>query len=253
MYVRKELDGLKSAIHEGEQPLRLAMAREHRSRMAGLALVTTGRFLFAGHGVQDDPVGLDVSEVEVERNTDLGSISIFAEGTVITLDQFLPKADETTFHTLLTDNRAREIAAAQKVEKQKKIAPPDLKAPAASPPKTEKRCPACSEMVRKAADVCRYCGHDFDSRSGDALAGVLGVNVYAVASLVLGLVWLGGIGSILAVVFANIAKNEIAQTNESGYGMATAGQVLGWIGIVVMVIFFGALCSVTSEINNFQL
>jgi hypothetical protein len=41
MYVRKELDGLKSAIHEGEQPLRLAMAREHRSRMAGLALVTT--------------------------------------------------------------------------------------------------------------------------------------------------------------------------------------------------------------------
>ena len=44
--------------------------------------------------------------------------------------------------------------------------------------------------------------------------------------------FLGGISSIPAVVLGHRAKAEIQRTNEDGDGMATAGLVLGWIGIV---------------------
>jgi hypothetical protein len=61
-------------------------------------------------------------------------------------------------------------------------------------------------------------------------------NGLAIASMVLGILWLYWIGSILALVFGYIAKNQIRQRGESGGGMATAGIVLGWIGIGFLVI-----------------
>jgi len=56
-------------------------------------------------------------------------------------------------------------------------------------------------------------------------------NGLAIASMVLGILWLYWIGSILALVFGYIAKNQIRERGESGGGMATAGIVLGWIGV----------------------
>lgn len=58
-------------------------------------------------------------------------------------------------------------------------------------------------------------------------------NGFAVASLVLGILFIGGIGSILALVFGYIAKSRIDQSPgvEGGRGMATAGIVLGWVGV----------------------
>jgi hypothetical protein len=61
-------------------------------------------------------------------------------------------------------------------------------------------------------------------------------NGMAIASLVLGVLWIYWIGSILALVFGYIAKNQIKQRGEQGKGMATAGIVLGWIGIAVLVL-----------------
>jgi membrane protease YdiL (CAAX protease family) len=63
-------------------------------------------------------------------------------------------------------------------------------------------------------------------------------NGLAIASLVLGIVWIWGIGSILALVFGYRAKRQIAGTNgrQGGRGMATAGIVLGWVGIVGAVL-----------------
>ena len=29
----------------------------------------------------------------------------------------------------------------------------------------EKRCPRCAEVIKEAAVVCRFCGHDFSQRS----------------------------------------------------------------------------------------
>jgi len=66
-------------------------------------------------------------------------------------------------------------------------------------------------------------------------------NSLAIASLLSGiLAWLGvfGIGGILAVIFGHMAKNEIRNSPEpqSGDGLATAGLVLGYINIAIVVI-----------------
>jgi Domain of unknown function (DUF4190) len=61
-------------------------------------------------------------------------------------------------------------------------------------------------------------------------------NGLAIASMVLGILWLYWIGSILALVFGYIARRQIRERGESGGGMATAGIVLGWIGVGFIVV-----------------
>jgi membrane protease YdiL (CAAX protease family) len=67
------------------------------------------------------------------------------------------------------------------------------------------------------------------------------VNGFAIASMVLGIVWIYWIGSILALVFGYMARKQIDASNgrEGGRGMAVAGIVLGWIGIGFIAIFIG--------------
>ncbi len=62
-------------------------------------------------------------------------------------------------------------------------------------------------------------------------------NGMAIASMVLGIVWIYWIGSVLALVFGFIAKKQIRETGEGGSGMATAGIVLGAIGMVTLTLF----------------
>lgn len=71
-------------------------------------------------------------------------------------------------------------------------------------------------------------------------------NGFAIASLVLGILWLYWIGSVLAIIFALIAKRQIRERRESGEGMATAGLVLGIIGAVVLVIVIVVAIAVAS-------
>jgi hypothetical protein len=63
-------------------------------------------------------------------------------------------------------------------------------------------------------------------------------NGFAIASLVLGIVWIYWIGSILALVFGYMAKSQIDASNgtQSGRGMAIAGIVLGWVGVGVLIL-----------------
>jgi Domain of unknown function (DUF4190) len=63
-------------------------------------------------------------------------------------------------------------------------------------------------------------------------------NTLAIASLVLGVVWCGGIGSVLAVILSAQARRSIRGSGgtESGEGLATAGLVLGIVGIVGAVL-----------------
>ena len=64
-------------------------------------------------------------------------------------------------------------------------------------------------------------------------------NGFAIAALVLGIVWVYWIGSILALVFGYIAKSQLEQAGgrETGMGMAVAGIVLGWIGVGILLLF----------------
>jgi hypothetical protein len=60
----------------------------------------------------------------------------------------------------------------------------------------------------------------------------------AVASLVLGIVWILWIGSVLAVIFGHVALSQIKRSYGAltGRGMAIAGLVLGYLGIATLAL-----------------
>ena len=64
-----------------------------------------------------------------------------------------------------------------------------------------------------------------DERSGDR-------------SLILGIVWVFGLGAILAFIFGIVALRQIDRNpRQGGRGLAAGGIVLGSIGIVGLVLF----------------
>jgi hypothetical protein len=67
---------------------------------------------------------------------------------------------------------------------------------------------------------------------------VVRTNGLAIASMVLGILWLYWIGSLLAVIFAHVALSQIKRANgwQRGRGMAIAGLVLGYVGIALLLI-----------------
>ncbi len=75
-------------------------------------------------------------------------------------------------------------------------------------------------------------------------------NGYAIASLVLGIVWLWWLGSVLALVFGHTARNQIIASGgrQTGEGLAIAGIVLGWIGVATFVWFALILGSLSAII-----
>lgn len=69
-------------------------------------------------------------------------------------------------------------------------------------------------------------------------------NSLAVASLVCGLAqpFTFGLTMIPAVILGHVARGQIRRTGEDGNGLATAGAILGWagVGLVVLIILFVA-------------
>jgi hypothetical protein len=112
-------------------------------------------------------------------------------------------------------------------------------------------CPACGEPIRKEAVICRFDlrTNTFFGQPPPAAAPTATVaprtNSYAVASLVLGIVNML-VGSILALVFGYRAVREIDDSNgtQAGRGLAVAGIVLGWVGLVMGIIWVVVLVTV---------
>lgn len=65
---------------------------------------------------------------------------------------------------------------------------------------------------------------------------VQSTNGLAVASLVASFIW--GLGSICAVIFGHIAHRQIRESGgrQSGGGFATAGLVLGYLGLAMLTL-----------------
>jgi hypothetical protein len=64
-------------------------------------------------------------------------------------------------------------------------------------------------------------------------------NGFAIAALVCGIAQFFGIwllGTIPAIVFGHLARRQIRQRNDQGAGLALAGLILGYVGIVLTVI-----------------
>ncbi len=78
-------------------------------------------------------------------------------------------------------------------------------------------------------------------------------NGKAIASLVLGIIGVTGIpfvASIVAIILGYMARREIAERGEEGRGLATAGIILGWVGVVLVVagaLLVGVFLTTTGE------
>jgi Domain of unknown function (DUF4190) len=78
------------------------------------------------------------------------------------------------------------------------------------------------------------------------------VNGLSIASLVLGIVWVFGIGSILAVIFGFIGRKQIRGSGgrQSGGGMAIAGIVLGFVGVAGLILWIVLIATITTTIDD---
>jgi GYF domain 2/Domain of unknown function (DUF4190) len=68
----------------------------------------------------------------------------------------------------------------------------------------------------------------------------------AVAGFVLGLLWLCGLGSLLATIFGAVARSQISRSNGTltGKGLALAGLILGILGLFLA---FVLLCAIVLQ------
>jgi hypothetical protein len=70
----------------------------------------------------------------------------------------------------------------------------------------------------------------------------------AIASLVLGIVWVYGVGSLLAIIFGHVSRAQIRRgERSSGAGMALAGLILGYIGIVGLIVIIIVAVNVSNN------
>jgi hypothetical protein len=70
----------------------------------------------------------------------------------------------------------------------------------------------------------------------------------SIASLVLGILWIWWVGSVLALIFGYVGKNQIDESGgaQGGRGLAIAGIVLGWVGMGALVIFLILVAAASS-------
>jgi hypothetical protein len=76
-------------------------------------------------------------------------------------------------------------------------------------------------------------------------------NSLAVASLVCGLAqpFMFGLTTIPAVILGHMAQSQIRRTGENGKGLATAGLVLGWIGLSIGLLVAVVIVAAASRAN----
>lgn len=60
----------------------------------------------------------------------------------------------------------------------------------------------------------------------------------AIWSLVLSILWLGGLGAVAGIVLGISARRRIAETGERGTGLAVAGIVVGVISLLFAIAYW---------------
>jgi hypothetical protein len=76
-----------------------------------------------------------------------------------------------------------------------------------------------------------------DPAPGQPAGAASQINGLAIASVLVAVLWFAGLGAVLALFFGYRARRQIKDSagRQTGSGMATAGIILGWIGIAIVV------------------
>jgi hypothetical protein len=74
----------------------------------------------------------------------------------------------------------------------------------------------------------------------------------AIASLVLGILWLYGVGSLLAIIFGHVSRNNAAKEGREKSGMALAGLILGYLGCAGMAAMVALVVGVAATEESRQ-
>lgn len=109
-------------------------------------------------------------------------------------------------------------------------------------------CPACGGLVSLQAPACIHCGQPLRTQAGTlpgAASAVTQSNALAIASLVCAVLFLGGLGSLLAVVFGHVSLSQIRRSegSESGRGFAIAGLIIGYLGLILTAVIILTMLS----------
>jgi hypothetical protein len=108
-----------------------------------------------------------------------------------------------------------------------------------------KYCSTCGQEIQDEAIRCRHCKNWLvaTSPAGNSYVAAAPVSYsttsgLAIASMVLGILWIYWIGSLVGLVLGYLALREIRQDPQriGGKGMAIAGIVLGWIGALTLLL-----------------
>jgi hypothetical protein len=127
-------------------------------------------------------------------------------------------------------------------------------------------CGSCGTAIESGDQFCSSCGTPTSSHPPMPQPAVpmyaqMGrptatqqSNGLAIASLVLGIVWLSGLGSILAVIFGFVSRKQIDQSGgrQSGRGMSTAGIILGFIGIAGTITWIVLLIVLAHRLDTYD-
>ena len=108
-------------------------------------------------------------------------------------------------------------------------------------------CTACGTQEFQAGTQGAVVVHQVNSSS-------VSTNGLAIAGMVCGILWIYGVGAVLALVFGYISRGQIRETGQKGKGMSTAAIVLGWVGIAGLILMIIVLVTAANSIqsNNYS-
>jgi hypothetical protein len=63
----------------------------------------------------------------------------------------------------------------------------------------------------------------------------------AIWSLILSILWLGGLGALAGIALGVLARRRITVTGERGAGLATAGIVIGVVSLIIAIVYWAVV------------
>ena len=72
----------------------------------------------------------------------------------------------------------------------------------------------------------------------------------AITAFVLSLLWIGGLGSLAAVVFAAVSMRKTRTHDQAGRGLAVAALIIGILGLIVTVWILFVVAAAGSAVNS---